>query len=321
MRDADRYRLHHGPYAPPSCRVGDKLPCEYRGREVVVGGITEAPIQWPYRKGVGRPSCIVCGDLIRAVQAESEIAVAHHWGVSPATVKNWRRALEVPRTTEGTRRLAVAYTPEKLTDDVRAMGRQAMGTPEVREKIRAAKVGRPLHPNMVAAQRVAVSKPRPESWKRAMSSRMKEFWENAEEHGLPACHRWTEEEIASLGADNDSVIAERLGVSRHVVENKRRRLGIPGLVDRWSPEEVALLGTAKDREIAVRLGKRTAAVRKKRELLGIEPFVARWSDEEIALLGTDTDRAVAERLSRTASAVETKRMSLGIMSSRSRKRT
>lgn len=320
MRDADRYKLHHGPYVPPRCRVGDKLPCEYRGREVVVGGITDAPVQWPYRKGVGRHSCIVCGDLIRAVQTESEIAVAHHWGVSPATVKNWRRALEVPRTTEGTRRLAVAYTPEKLTDEVHAQARAAMGRAEVREKIRESKVGRPLHPNMVAAQREAVRRPKPEAWRRAMAERMKEVWEHPEEHGLPPSHRWTDEEVALLGTDHDAAIAERLGVVRHVVENKRRRLGIPGIVERWTVEEVAMLGTAKDREIAVRIGRTAAAVRRKREALGIPPFVARWREEEIALLGTDTDRAVAVRLGRTPSAVETQRRALGIPSSRSASR-
>jgi hypothetical protein len=42
MNDIDRYRLHHGPYVPPECRVGDKLHCEYRDREVVVGGMTSS---------------------------------------------------------------------------------------------------------------------------------------------------------------------------------------------------------------------------------------------------------------------------------------
>src|SRR4051812_42896691 len=120
MRDADRFKLYYGPYVAPRCRVGDKLPCEYRGREVVVGGLTDAPIQWPYRKGVGRRSCIVCGDLIRAVQTESEIAVAHHWGVNKKTVWAWRKALEVPRMTKGGTQLAMDYAPERLNDDARA---------------------------------------------------------------------------------------------------------------------------------------------------------------------------------------------------------
>src|SRR5262245_37200884 len=98
-----------------------------------------------------------------------------------------------------------------------------MGTPEVRDRIRATRVGKPLHPDTVAAQREAVRKPKPESWNRLAASRMKTVWEHAADHGLPPCHHRTDEEIALLGTANDSVIAKRLGVSKHVVESKRRR--------------------------------------------------------------------------------------------------
>jgi hypothetical protein len=189
-----------------------------------------------------------------------------------------------------------------------------------RAKIRKSKVGRPLHPNMVAAQREAVRRPKPEAWRRAMAQRMKEVWEHPEAHGLPPSHRWTAEQVALLGTDHDAAIAERLGVARHVIENKRRRLGIPGIVERWTDGEVGLLGTRTDREVASQLGRQTAAVRRKRQVMGIPPFVARWTDEDIALLGTDTDRRVAERLGRTTSAVMTKRMELGIPALRARPR-
>jgi hypothetical protein len=321
VQDSDRFRLLFGPYECPTCSVGDKVLCEFRDREVVVGGMTDAPIQWPYRKGPGPPGPILFGDLIRAVETESEIAVAHHWGVSNKTVWAWRKAMEVPRMTKGGTQLAIAYAPERLNEEARTSARRAMGRADVRARLSEAKVGKPLHPNMIAAQREAVRKPKTEARKKAASERMRRVWEHPEEHGLPATHRWTDEEIAILGKEHDAMIAERLGVAPHIVEQKRRRLGIPGLLDRWSVEEVAVLGTAKDREIAERLGKTTAAVRRKREILGILPHVARWSEAEIALLGTDTDRAVAEKLGRTASAVETKRMSLGIMSSRPKRRT
>lgn len=198
-----------------------------------------------------------------------------------------------------------------MTDDVRALARAAMGPLET-------KAGKPLHPKIVAAQREALRKPTPEAWRRAMSRRMTEVWEHPEEHGLPPCHRWTAEEVALLGTDHDSAIAERLGVPKHVVEGKRRRLGIAGILERWTDEEVALLGTRTDREVATRLVRTTAAVRRKREILGIQPFVPRWTEEEVALLGTDTDRNVAERLGRTRLAVMTKRLSLGIPASRQR---
>jgi hypothetical protein len=83
-------------------------------------------------------------------------------------------------------------------------------------------------------------------------------------------------------------------LSPRVVEGKRRRLGIPGVVDRWNSEELALLGTMKDREVAERLGRTTAAVRRKRGMVGIASSVARWRADEIALLGTDADKVVAD---------------------------
>ena len=74
----------------------------------------------PYVKKPGLHSRIVCGDLIRAVQTESEIAVAHHWGVTPNTVSRWRQALCVPRMTEGSRKLAVALATRE--SDSRGQG-------------------------------------------------------------------------------------------------------------------------------------------------------------------------------------------------------
>src|SRR6185295_16487749 len=104
MLERDRVKLLFGPYRMPRCRVGGFLKCSVRGR-VRVYGIHEGPIQWPYtvrRIGGGRPMLIVCGDLARAVRRESEIAVAHWWGVSQTTVWKWRKELGVEATNKGT---------------------------------------------------------------------------------------------------------------------------------------------------------------------------------------------------------------------------
>jgi hypothetical protein len=101
MIDSERFKLLYGPYLPPKCRIGDKLPCEYRGREVKVRAITNAPIQWPATRGGPRASPILCGDLIRAVGVESEIAVAHHWGVNDSTAD--QGAMGAPRRTRPAR--------------------------------------------------------------------------------------------------------------------------------------------------------------------------------------------------------------------------
>ncbi len=159
MNDSDRFRLLYGPYVPPKCRLGDKLACEYRGREVRFLCLTDAPIQWPSAVARGSMSPILCGDLIRAVRLESEIAVAHHWGVSRQTVFKWRRALGVPAMNEGSTRLYSAYVPEKLTSEARAMSKEAMKSPEVGAKIRAALAGRPLHPNTIAGRQQTIHSP------------------------------------------------------------------------------------------------------------------------------------------------------------------
>jgi hypothetical protein len=90
-----------GPYRA-SRRIGRKLYCHQRG-DVVVAGITDAPIPWPYSKGRGcKPLPVLYGDLIKAVKAESVEAVAHHFGVSRWTVRRWRHLLDVPRFNPGT---------------------------------------------------------------------------------------------------------------------------------------------------------------------------------------------------------------------------
>jgi hypothetical protein len=132
MIDSERFKLLYGPYAVPKCRLGDKLPCEYRGQELTVKGMTDAPIRWPCARRYRNASPILCGDLIRAVQVESAIAVRHHWGVSRQVVSRWRKALDVGPMTNGSRRLRIEYAAETLTPEVRAKGREAMHSAEVR---------------------------------------------------------------------------------------------------------------------------------------------------------------------------------------------
>ena len=45
---------------------------------MLVAGISDAPIQWPFAKKRGNRSLILCGDLIRAVTVEAAVAVGHH---------------------------------------------------------------------------------------------------------------------------------------------------------------------------------------------------------------------------------------------------
>jgi hypothetical protein len=103
-RIPEKCRLLHGPYHAPRCQLGKRLRCRIRGR-VVVKRISAGPISWP-QTIIGRAkSFILCGDLVRAVRRESELAVAYWWGVTAQTVWVWRKALGVGATTEGTSRL------------------------------------------------------------------------------------------------------------------------------------------------------------------------------------------------------------------------
>jgi hypothetical protein len=166
-RPSESNRLLFGPYLAPRCRVGSWLDCEARGRTVVVGGMSDAPIQWPYARKKGPRSLILCGDLVRAVQTESLAAVAHHWGVGSSTVSVWRKALEVPRNTVGTLRLVRHY---------RAIGREASRSPVSRAKMSAAHSHRLPSPQFLAGAVAAAKRPKSEAWKQALSERMRREW-------------------------------------------------------------------------------------------------------------------------------------------------
>ena len=182
----------------------------------------------------------MCGDLVRAIRTESEMAVAHHWGVRNQTVWKWRRALNVPRMTNGSLRLVIEYATEKFTPEALTKGKEAMHSPEVRAKLSAARKGRPQHPNTIAACRELGRRPKSEEWKRGMSERSKKMWENPEAHGLPSRRKWTEEELALIGTDSDKAVAKALGLPVNVVQYKRESLGISLLAQRWKEQQIAL---------------------------------------------------------------------------------
>ncbi|HZZ80168.1 MAG TPA: SOS response-associated peptidase [Gemmataceae bacterium] len=47
MQDHERVKLIAGPYRMPRCRIGGTLCCARYGK-VIVRGISDAPISWPY---------------------------------------------------------------------------------------------------------------------------------------------------------------------------------------------------------------------------------------------------------------------------------
>jgi hypothetical protein len=92
-----------GTYTMPRVRIGATVRCAVRG-QVTVCGYTDAPIPWPLGKVGRHKGMIVFRSLERAIRRESNIAVAHWWGVSDQTVWRWRSALDLAgRLTPGTR--------------------------------------------------------------------------------------------------------------------------------------------------------------------------------------------------------------------------
>lgn len=162
---SESLELLEGPYLAPKCRVGDVLPCEYRGREFVVGGLTDALIQWPYSRGGGRRSPIVCGDLIEAIRHEAAVAVSHHWGVGMTLVCQWRKALGIDRNNnEGSLKLLEMALEE---------GREASKTPEALAKLSASKKGVPAPLNVREALYRTAKGPRSAKWKQVRSVNQK----------------------------------------------------------------------------------------------------------------------------------------------------
>jgi hypothetical protein len=151
MPDDERTRLLFGPYATPAFSYGDTVECAIRG-EVEIVGLTDAPIPWPVGK-LGRQRFLVLyADLAEAVRRESGLAVARWWGVSVYTVSAWRKAFGVGANTEGTSRLradaALAGDPLR---EARERFRDAERDAPRREKIRAAKLGKPRPRHVIEA--------------------------------------------------------------------------------------------------------------------------------------------------------------------------
>lgn len=186
MRDADRFKLLHGPYQPPRCRPGGVLRCARQGEAQVVRW-SDGPIPWPR----GRPArggfglgYVLCGDLVKALRRESALAVAHWWGVDVNTVSRWCRILKVPPINEGSRRLFREWIPAKFTPEVRARAVAAANDPLLRAKLERRRRRRGFPPR----------------------------------HGRV----WTDADDALLGTAPDAVLAGRFGCSTAAVRRRRR---------------------------------------------------------------------------------------------------
>jgi hypothetical protein len=107
MDDAERFRLL-GTYRTPRFRIGQRVRCLVRG-EVIITGMTHAPMPWPIGKVRQGRALVVYKGLAKAIRRELNQAVCHWWGITPQTVSKWRKILSVPRATTDTSRLHRTY--------------------------------------------------------------------------------------------------------------------------------------------------------------------------------------------------------------------
>jgi hypothetical protein len=221
MRDADRFRLRFGPYRTPRCRVGQRVRCLARG-EVTVHALTDAPIPWPVGKRGHALSLVLCGDLARAVRRESEIAVAHWWGVNRQAVWKWWKSLGVTRT-EGTARLQRDYFEEPWAQEARRKAWAKARDPGRCAKIAAALRGKQRPPEAVAASAAGRrGKPLSEETRRKMS-------EAHRRRGTvpPWVRPWTPEENDAVRTLRPAEAVQATGRTPAAVTARRRRLGLP----------------------------------------------------------------------------------------------
>ena len=221
MHTAYRFRLL-GAYKTPRFRYGRVVRCAVRG-EVEVVGLHEALVPWPVGKRGRAKSLVVFKDLARAVRRESEVAVAHHWGVDKQTVGKWRKALGVGRVTEGTSKRLSDHAREPAVVAGLWKAQAKSGDPARRAKLSAAMRGKKMDRRVVealAAQRWG-TRHREES-RRKMS-------EAHRRRGtlVPGTVVWTEREDALVRSLPAAEAALRTGRTLGAVWSRRRVLGLP----------------------------------------------------------------------------------------------
>jgi len=223
MDDAKRFRLRFGRYRTPRFRYGAKVEDARRGRVKIVG-ITDAPIPWPIGMKRGGKSPVLYGALIRAVQRESNQAVAHWWGVSGQTVTASKKALGVPVTTEGTSKLRSAHFHEPWAREAQKKAWAKARDARRREKIAAAKRGKPRPAHVIEAMRQAnLGKQHSAETRRKMSEAHKQRGAWPPAAGRP----WTAEEDELVRKLRIAEAAKQTGRTVSAVKGRRNKLRVP----------------------------------------------------------------------------------------------
>ncbi|BCD97893.1 hypothetical protein [Marinagarivorans cellulosilyticus] len=136
-------------------------------------------------------------------------------------------------------------------------------------------------------------------------------------------HIWQPEEIALLGTDFDTVIADNVGLSPSTVTHYRNSMGIDPFSERspieWSQEMLDRLGEVSDLEYAEYFGISYVAARSKRILMDIPNAVTgeltplpQLSNAVIKRLGKMTDQGISQKHNLTRAKIRLVRQYHGI---------
>ena len=278
MNDHQRFALHFGPYHAPPFDYGDAVMDEVRS-EVTVVKLSDAKILWPIGKLRQGRSLIVYGGLAAAIRQESNQAVCHWWGITPQTVTEWRKALNVEPVNAGSRELFVQYGREERSLDALPNARVAASLPEARRKLAEARRGKP-QPNSVieALRRANLGRKATEETRRKQSEAQR-----ARATSSPRPRRgWAEYEDSLCRTLAPGAVATLTGRSLHAVYLRCHRLGLPDrraeahrergpirTVQRWNEAEDDLVRTLSPQEAAQQTCRSLDAVRQRRGRLGL----------------------------------------------------
>ena len=221
-----RLTLYFGPYEPPRYRIGERVHCERFG-DVEIVGTCAGRIPWPLGRkpgSRGRASLVLYGDLAKAIQRETRVAVCYWWGCSESAAQAMRRALSVPKMTEGAgiRQQEIEQLPAVKAGRRKAWAKA--GDPERRGKIAAAHSGKPRSAGAVAAMRKRMMGNRPsESTRAKMSESHRKRGTRPPLAGPP----WSAQDDELIRTLPAKAAAERTGRTLAAVYNRRNVLRLP----------------------------------------------------------------------------------------------
>jgi hypothetical protein len=239
-----------GPYRPPHrSRPGNQLRCRVHGW-VEVGGISDTPVPWPYRRAKGRHSPILCRDLVRAVRQEANVVVCHLFGVTPLTVTQWRAALGIKHKSPGTseRKAAPRRGVSRPPHVIAALqaGRSSTVSKETRARISAANRrngNRPAKDRTrlwTAREDALVRSLRPAEAAKRTRRTLAAIFGHRHELGLPdgrggrkvspspvPGQPWTTREDKLVRTLPAASVAKRTGRTLRAVYGRRHELGVP----------------------------------------------------------------------------------------------